>query len=80
MVSDIYKKTKKVLGLDQIRAKRNVDEIISSEVLYVLSQYFEVCKNSYKSNISVGDSGEFDIVFCFKAKEVFNKGRDCLLE
>ena len=69
----MYQKAEEVLFTDKLKAPTEVSKIISSEIFYILSQYFEIKENSYKSSIFTQKDGELDIYFSFKANRVLLK-------
>lgn len=73
-ISDrMYEKAEEVLFSDKLKAPTEASKIVSNEIHYILSQYFEVKENSFKSSIFVEKDGELNIYFSFKAKRVLNK-------
>ena len=73
-ISDnMFKKAENVLFSDKLKAPTEVSKIVSSEIYYLLSQYFDIKENSYKSSIFLEKNGELDIYFSFKANRVLNK-------
>ena len=50
-----------------------VTKIVSNEIYYVLSQYFEMKSDSYKSSVFVEKDGELNIYFSFKANRILMK-------
>ena len=51
IVSKMYQKAEEVLFSDKLKAPTEVSRIISNEINYVLSQYFEMKPESFKSSI-----------------------------
>lgn len=73
-ISDkMYQKAEEVLFTDKLKAPTEVSKIISSEIHYVLSQYFDVKKDSFKSSIFLEKDGELNIYFSFKANRILLK-------
>ena len=69
----MYQKAEEVLFTDKLKAPTEVSKIISTEIYYILSQYFDVKENSFKSSIFVERDGELNIYFSFKASRVLMK-------
>jgi len=72
-VSEVYKKAEEVLFVDKIKTPEQVKSVLSSEMYYLLKQYFDVKKNSFSSSIFVEKDGELNIMFSFKATRVLMK-------
>lgn len=77
IVDKMYRKAEEVLFTDKLKAPTEVSKILSSEIHYVLSQYFDVKENSFKSSIFLEKDGELNIYFSFKANRVLLK-KTCL--
>ena len=73
IVDKMYQKAEEVLFVDKLKAPNEVSKILSSEIHYVLSQYFDVKENSFKSSIFLEKDGELNIYFSFKANRVLLK-------
>lgn len=73
IVDSVYRKTEEVLFSDKLKMPSEVSKIISGEIHYILSQYFKLKENSFKSDIFVGRDGEMEINFSFKASRVLLK-------
>ena len=73
LASEVYDKVQEVLFTDKIKSPIKVGNILSSEIEYVLRQYFEIKENSFESRIFTEETGELDITFAFKAKRVLIK-------
>ncbi|MBQ3158204.1 MAG: hypothetical protein IJB98_00755 [Clostridia bacterium] len=73
IASSVYNKVEEVLFVDKLKSPQKIGDILSSEILYILKQYFEVNENSFKSNIFVEKNGEMNISFSFKALRVLIK-------
>ena len=62
-----------VLFSDKLKTPTEVSKIVSNEIYYILSQYFEMRENSFKSSIILEKDGDLNIYFSFKAGRVLNK-------
>lgn len=71
--SKVYEKTEEVLFTDKLKSPSQLGDILSSEILYVLKQYFEVSEGSFNHRIYTEKNGDIDIAFSFKAKRVLIK-------
>ena len=69
----IFQKAEDVLFGDKLKAPTEVNNIVSSEILYILAQYFDIKKDSYKSSVFIEKNGELNIYFSFKANRVLMK-------
>lgn len=74
----VYKKAQEVLFLDKVKSPREITDIVSSEIYYVLKQYFEIDKSSYNAKIHVRDNGIFDLDFSFSATRILTKKENTL--
>ena len=73
-VSDkMFEKVEEVLFTDKLKAPSEISKIISTEIHYILKQYFDVKDNSFKSSIFTNSDGELDIYFSFKANRILLK-------
>ncbi|MBR2908830.1 MAG: hypothetical protein IKC11_00570 [Clostridia bacterium] len=73
IAKNVYDKVEEVLFIDKLKSPQKINDILSSEILYILKQYFEVKENCFKSRIVVEENGELDISFNFKALRVLIK-------
>lgn len=73
IAKNMYEKIEEVLFVDKLKSPQKIGDILSSEILYILRQYFEVNDNSYKANIYVEKDGDINISFSFKASRVLIK-------
>jgi len=73
IVKQIYNKTERVLFYDKLKKPREINKIISREINYVLSQYFDIIQDSFNSNVFVQNDGTMDISFSFKASRILTK-------
>ena len=73
IAKNVYDKVEEVLFIDKLKSPQKINDILSSEILYILKQYFEVKENCFKSRIVVEENGEMDISFNFKALRVLIK-------
>lgn len=72
LAGQVYLKAEEVLFNDKINSKK-IGDILSSEIYYVLKQYFEISQDSFYSKIFTDHSGEINISFSFRAKRVLIK-------
>ena len=73
-ISDkMFEKAQDVLFSDKLKAPSEVSKIVSTEIHYILSQYFEMRENSFKSSIILEKDGDLNIYFSFRAGRVLNK-------
>lgn len=68
----VFNKAEEMLFNDKINSSK-IGDFLSSEIYYVLRQYFEINKDSFLSQIFVENSGDINISFSFKAKRVLIK-------
>ena len=73
LANKIYRKAEAVLFSDKLKTPTEVSKIISDEIHYVLSQYFEIKPQSFKSSIFLEKDGDLNIYFSFKANRVLLK-------
>ena len=71
--SSVYNKAEEVLFTDKLKSPQKIGDILSSEILYVLKQFFEINENSYSSKIFTERNGDLNISFSFKASRVLIK-------
>ena len=69
----MYHKVEEVLFTDKLKVPTEISKIISSEIGYILSQYFDIKKQSFRSSIVQEKNGDLDIYFSFKANWVLIK-------
>lgn len=69
----VYSKAEEVLFTDKLKSPQKIGDILSSEILYVLKQFFEINENTYSSKIYTERSGDLNITFSFKASRVLIK-------
>ena len=69
----MFQKAEEMLFTDKLKMPTEISKIISNEIHYILSQYFDVKENSFKSSIFQERNGELDIYFSFKANRVLLK-------
>ena len=73
-ISDkMFLKAQDVLFSDKLKVPSEVSKIVSTEIHYILSQYFDMRENSFKSSIILEQDGDLNIYFSFKAGRVLNK-------
>lgn len=73
IVKDVYSKAEEVLFTDKLKSPNKINDILSSEIYYVLKQYFEMKDNSFSSRIYTEHNGDVSISFSFKAKRILIK-------
>ena len=69
----MFRKAEGVIFGDKLKMPTEVTKIVSNEIYYVLSQYFEMKSDSYKSSVFVEKDGELNIYFSFKANRILMK-------
>ena len=69
----MFKKAGDVLFADKLKMPTEANKIVSSEILYILKQYFDIKPDSYKSSVFIEKDGELNIYFSFKANRVLLK-------
>lgn len=73
-VSDeIFNKAKDLLYLDKLKSKSSVENVLVSEIYYVLRQYFDIDDKSYIAHVHTEKDGSLNINFSFKANRVLIK-------
>lgn len=73
VVNEVYNKAEEVLFTDKIKSPNKISDLLSSEIYYVLKQYFEISKDSFMSRIFTQKNGELNISFSFRANRVLIK-------
>ena len=73
LANDMYGKVEEVLFTDKLRMPNKINDILSSEIFYVLKQFFDIREESFSSHIFIEQNGEISISFSFKAKRVLIK-------
>ena len=68
-----FNKAKDILYLDKLKSSSGVENVLASEIYYVLKQYFEIDPQSYVSHVHMEQDGCLNINFAFKAKRVLIK-------
>ncbi len=69
----VFNKAEEILLNDKVKSPSMVAGLVSSEIYYVLSQFFEIQRNSFSSNIHAEADGVLNISFNFKANRVLIK-------
>lgn len=69
----VFEKAQDVLFFDKIQAPKELSQIVASEIFYVLSQYFEISPQDYKTKIFVQKNGSINIDFSFVATRMLVK-------
>ena len=72
-VNKVYQKAEEVLFYDKLKMPTEVSKLVSNEMYHLLTQFFDVKKNSFKSSILVEKDGELNIYFSFRANRVLMK-------
>lgn len=70
---EMFDKTKEVLFCDKLKTPNKMGGILSSELCFVLSQYFDINKHSFNARLTVQKNGELDITLSFKASRILIK-------
>lgn len=73
--NQIFEKTQNILFLDKVKAPRELTHIVSSDIFYVLRQYFDLSPQSYNAEIHVKKDGKIGIDISFVAERVLVKKR-----
>ena len=68
-----FEKAKEVLYVDKIKTNVGIENVLSSEIYYVLKQYFDIDEKSYTAHVHTEKDGALNISFTFKAKRLFIK-------
>ena len=58
---------------DKLKTPTEVSGLVSNEMYYLLKQFFDIKKDSFKSSIYVEKNGELNVYFSFKADRVLIK-------
>jgi len=78
-ISDnVFSKAESVLFYDKVKTPNGLSNIVSTEVFYILKQFFDIVPNSFWSGIHVEKNGQISIDFSFKATRVLNKKESIL--
>ena len=70
---EIFSKAKDLLYLDKLKSSSGVENVLVSEIYYVLKQYFEIDDKSYVAHVHTEKDGSLNINFAFKAKRILIK-------
>ena len=73
IAKQVFSKAEEVLFLDKIKTKGQLSDIVSSEIYYVLKQYFEISPQNYKINIHVDRDGSCMVSLNFLADRILIK-------
>ncbi|MBQ7466910.1 MAG: hypothetical protein IJS74_02430 [Clostridia bacterium] len=68
-----FQRAKEVLYLEKIKTNNGIENVLSSEIYYVLKQYFDIDDKSYTAHVHTEKDGALNISFTFKAKRLFIK-------
>ena len=68
-----FEKAKEILYLDKIITNNGIETVLSSEIYYVLKQYFDIDEKSYTAHVHTEKDGALNISFTFRAKRLFIK-------
>ena len=68
-----FQKAKDILYQDKIKTNSGIESVLSSEIYYVLKQYFDIDDKSYTAHVHTEKDGALNISFTFKAKRLFIK-------
>lgn len=68
-----FQKAKEILYLDKIKTNTGIENVLSSEIYYVLKQYFDIDEKSYTAHVHTEKDGALNISFTFRAKRLFIK-------
>ena len=68
-----FEKAKEILYIDKIKTNLGIESVLSSEIYYVLKQYFDIDEKSYTAHVHTESDGGLNISFTFRAKRVFIK-------
>lgn len=71
--NQIFEKTQNILFLDKVKTPRELTNIVSSEIFYVLKQYFDLSPQNFNAEIHVKKSGRIGIDISFEAERVLVK-------
>ena len=68
-----FQKAKEMLYLDKIQTNAGIENVLSSEIYFVLKQYFDIDEKSYTAHVHTEKNGALNISFTFRAKRLFIK-------
>ena len=68
-----FQRAKEILYLDKIKTNSGVENILSSEIYYVLKQYFDIDEKSYTAHVHTEKDGSLNISFTFCARRLYIK-------
>ena len=68
-----FQKAKEILYYDRLRTSAGIQDVLSSEIYYVLKQYFDIDDKSWIAHIHAENDGALNINFSFKAKRMYIK-------
>jgi len=69
----VFSKAEAVLFLDKVKSPSKIKDVLSSEIFYVLKQFFDIAPASFRSEIHTNLDGTIDIDFSFKADRILIK-------